>query len=93
MEQELINELIRLIGKMGGKALMKELIEEVDTDGNPKVWTPEELGNALNFVQWQNNYFSRSDVMAIIEILLEKYNLRPEELTSLWKTDRQERRS
>lgn len=75
VEQQLINELIRMIDKMGGKLVMKDLIEQVNTDGDPKSWTPGELESALDYVRWQNSYMSRTDALAIIEILKEKYRI------------------
>lgn len=75
MEQQLINELIRMIEKMGGKAVMNDLIEKVDMDGEPKRWTPEELKKAVEYVKWQNSYFGTADVTAIIQALLDKYQL------------------
>lgn len=75
MEQQLINELIRMIDKMGGRAVMKDLIDQVDTDGNPRHWTPAELEKAIDYVKWQNSYFGTADAMAIIQVLIEKYHL------------------
>jgi hypothetical protein len=75
MEQQLINELIRMIEKMGGKAVMKDLVAQVDTDGDPKHWTEEEIKKAVEYMRWQNSYFGTADVMAIIQLLIEKYNL------------------
>jgi hypothetical protein len=85
MEQQLINELIRMIAKMGGASLVKDLIEQVDHDGDPKSWTPEEIVNAYDYVKWQNTYFGEGDVTAIIGQLSEKYNLDADTLCKIAK--------
>lgn len=74
-EQSLINELILMIAKMGGNAVMKDLIEQVDTDGDPKTWTAEEIARAVDYVKWQNSYFARADAMAVIDRLMANYKI------------------
>lgn len=64
-----------MIGKMGGKAVMKDLIEQVDTDGAPRHWTRDELKEAFEYVKWQNSYFGTADAMAIIQVLMESYKI------------------
>ena len=60
---------------------MKDLIEQVDTDGDPKHWTDDELKKAVDHVKWLNSYFGTADVMAMVQVLIEKYNLPAEAFT------------
>jgi hypothetical protein len=75
MEQQLINALMKLFAKAGGGSLIKDLIQQVDQDGNPKVWTAAEVESAIDFINWQTENFSASEARAIIESLEKKYNL------------------
>jgi hypothetical protein len=43
MGQLLINQLITLICKAGGRSLIQDLIYDTDQDGNEKNWTEDEL--------------------------------------------------
>lgn len=74
-EQQLINALIGMIKKMGGNAVMKDLIEQADRDGDPKRWTEEELKTAIGYVKWQSENIGQPDALAIISILIEKYHI------------------
>jgi hypothetical protein len=78
MEQQLINAFMKLISKAGGGSLIKDLIQQVDENGNPKVWTPSELEKAVTYVYWQTENFGTAEATSIVESLLKKYNLRPE---------------
>jgi hypothetical protein len=77
MEQQLINALMKLFAKAGGGCLIKDLIQQVDTNANPKVWTPSEIENAIQFVNWQISNFGTAEASAITELLMKKYHLRP----------------
>ncbi|HEY0743503.1 MAG TPA: hypothetical protein VGD40_18675 [Chryseosolibacter sp.] len=75
MEQQLINALMKLLSKAGGGSLIKDLIQQVDQNGNPKSWTPSEVSAAIEFVTWQTENFGTAEATAIIETLKKKYNL------------------
>jgi hypothetical protein len=78
MEQQLINAFMKLISKAGGGSLIKDLILQVDENGNPKVWTSSELEKAVTYVYWQTENFGTAEATVMVESLLKKYNLRPE---------------
>ena len=75
MEQQLINSLIKLFAKAGGGSLIKDLIQQVDQNGNPKVWTASEISSAIDFIHWQTENFGAAEARAMIESLQKKYNL------------------
>ena len=77
MEQQLINSLMKLIAKAGGGSLIKDLIQQVDENGNPKVWTNHEVERALSFIQWQTENFGAAEATTMIVNLIKKYNLDP----------------
>jgi hypothetical protein len=75
MEQQFINALLKLIAKAGGGALVRDLIRQVDQDGNPKTWTVSEIEEATAFIQWQTENFGTAEAAAIVESLVRKYKL------------------
>lgn len=75
MEQQLINALMKLFSKAGGGSLIKDLIQQVDQNGNPKVWTPSEIASAVDFINWQTENFGTTEATAMVESLRKKYNL------------------
>lgn len=75
MEQQLINALIKLLAKAGGGSFIKELIQQIDQNGNPKIWTAAEVESAIQFINWHTENFGSSEARAIIETLQKKYNL------------------
>ena len=78
MEQQLINAMMKLLSKAGGGSLVKDLIQEVDENGNPKIWNESEIVKAVSFINWQIDNFGTAEATAIIETLIKKYNLNPE---------------
>jgi hypothetical protein len=80
MEQQLINLLMKLLSRAGGGSFIKDLIQEVDQDGNPKTWTPAELEKAIVHVTRQIENFGTPEASAIIETLTRKFNLRADDL-------------
>jgi hypothetical protein len=75
MEQQLINALMKLFSKAGGGSLIKDLIQQVDQNGNPKIWTPAEIASAIEYVNWQTENFGTAEAEIVIETLQKKYNL------------------
>lgn len=89
MEQQLINALMKLVSKAGGGSLIKDMIQQVDTNGNPKVWTEAEVSRAIEFVNWQTENFGTSEAIIIIQSLLRKYNLRIEDFQTTISSQRE----
>jgi hypothetical protein len=75
MEQQLINAMMKLFSKAGGGSLIKDLIQQIDQNGNPKIWTPTEIKAAVEFIRWQTENFGTAEATAMIETLKKKYNL------------------
>jgi hypothetical protein len=82
MEQQLINALLKLYAKAGGGSLIRDLVQQVDEDGNPKIWTSSEIEKATDFIRWQTENFGTAEATAIIESLAKKYNLDLNDLSS-----------
>jgi hypothetical protein len=78
MEQQLINAFMKLMSKAGAGSLIKDLIQQVDENGNPKTWTDSEINKALDYVSWQTENFGAPEAEVIIETLIRKYNLQPD---------------
>ncbi len=83
MEQALINSLLQLISRAGGISLIRDLISEVDENGDPKTWNVSELQKAVEYINWQADSFGTAEAVAVIDNLLKKYNIR---LDSLQRT-------
>jgi hypothetical protein len=81
MEQQLINALMKLMSKAGGGLLIKDMIQQIDEDGNPKTWTTHEIQRAIDFVTWQTDNFGTAEATSIIETLFKKYKLNPQIFT------------
>jgi hypothetical protein len=75
MEQQLINRLIALICKSGGRPLIQDLLRETDLDGDAKNWTVEEIENAINYLTWINKNFGVADATVIINNLVKDYEI------------------
>jgi hypothetical protein len=80
MEQLLINQLIKLLCKGGGRSLINELLRETDEDGDTKSWTSEEIENATNYLTWVNKNFGAADATTIISNLVKEYNINASQL-------------
>ncbi|HYG17431.1 MAG TPA: hypothetical protein VD816_00820 [Ohtaekwangia sp.] len=78
MEQQLINAFMKLVAKAGGGFLIRELIQQVDDNGNPKIWTPDEIRHAIDYVNLEIDTFGEPEAMMVIGALVKKYNLNPE---------------
>jgi hypothetical protein len=81
MEQQLINALMKLFAKAGGGSIIKDLIQQVDENANPKIWTPAETEKAIAYINWQISNFGTAEASAMVENLMQKYNLRPADFT------------
>jgi hypothetical protein len=81
MEQQLINQLICFIRKSGGESFIKNLLSEVDQNVNDRVWTEEEIVNAVNHLNWVNDFFGKSDATIVISNLLQLYRVDIEDLS------------
>jgi hypothetical protein len=75
MTQELINELIKLLCKAGGETFVGNFQKEVDKDGKYEKWTDVEIGEAVQYIKYMNEYFGKDEAVAIITALIAKYNI------------------
>jgi hypothetical protein len=75
MEQQLINELIRLLCKAGAESFVGNFQKEIDHDGSPGKWTSTEVTEATQYIKYINDYFGRDEAVAIITSLMGRYNI------------------
>ncbi len=75
MEHKMINLLIELLRKSGSEILVKDLLRETDRDAHDRHWTVEEIESACAYLENVNKFFTRADVVFIIENLIKKNNL------------------
>jgi hypothetical protein len=82
MDQQLINALMKLFAKAGGGSMIRDMIRQVEENGNPKVWTDSEMEAAVRYLEHQIEHFGTSDAIIMVQSLLKKYNLRIEDFQS-----------
>ena len=80
MEQQLINAFMKLTAKLGAGEWIKDLIREVDVNGNPKAWTPAEIEDATIFIQQLNDKFGKAEAIRIMKTLMRKFDIDSSEL-------------
>lgn len=80
MEQQLINNLLKLITLAGGGDLVRDLSKDVNDHDNPKSWDTVKVQKAVEITQWQIDNFGTSDAIVIVENLVSAYNLPAEAL-------------
>ena len=75
VEQLLINALVKLTAKIGGGEIIRDMVREVDVNGNPKVWTVSEMEHALHFINDRIEFFDKQQALKVIDILMNKYEI------------------
>jgi hypothetical protein len=87
LEQQLINAFMKLTAKVGAGNLVKELVQAVDHDGNPKAWSAEEMEQAIAFINMQVERFGKNEAAAVVSTLLKKFNLSTEDFNAVTPSD------
>ena len=82
LEQQLINAFMKLTAKVGAGNLVRELIQAVDNNGNPKEWTPSEMEQAIAFINMQVERFGKAEADEVVNTLFRKFNLSVDDLKS-----------
>lgn len=79
-EQQLINAFMKLTAKVGAGHVVKDLIRETDTNGNPKKWTVDEIQHAIQFINQYVDQFGKQDAVGIIKVLMDKFDISTDNL-------------
>ena len=79
-EHALINELIRLLCKGGGETFVGNFQRQIDSDGSDESWTNSEIGEAVSYISYINEYFGKDEAVAIITSLVTRYNINLDDL-------------
>jgi len=74
-EHALINELIRLLCKGGGETFVGNFQRKINSDDNNELWSDKEVGEAIDYISYINEYFGRDEAIAIITSLITRYNI------------------
>jgi hypothetical protein len=82
IEQQLINAFMKFTAKAGAGEVIKDLIQRVDSNGNPKAWTDSEMANAISFLHNRTDNFGRPEAIHIIKTLIDKFSIDREMLES-----------
>jgi hypothetical protein len=80
LEQQLINAFMKLTARMGGGALMRDMIHHIDENGNPKVWSAHEMETAIKFINLHIENFGKAEAIGVISALTNKYEITDEDL-------------
>jgi len=73
IEQQLINAFMKLTAKVGAGDLIRELVQQVDENGNPKAWSPGEMERAIHFINMHVENFGKEEAVAVIRTLMKKF--------------------
>jgi hypothetical protein len=87
LEQQLINAFMKLTAKVGAGNLVKELIQAVDHDGNPKAWSAQEMEQAIAFINMQVERFGKNEAAEVVSTLLRKFNLSIDDFKTVTPSD------
>src|SRR5688500_4305101 len=82
MEQQLINAFMKLTAKAGAGALVRELIQQVDENRNPKDWSRSEMENAIHYINYLVENFGKQEAMVVIRTLMKKFDIETSELAN-----------
>jgi hypothetical protein len=80
LEQQLINAFMKLAAKVGAGELIREMIQQVDENGNPKAWTALEMERATQFINRHIEHFGKADALVVIETLMRKFDITERDL-------------
>jgi hypothetical protein len=83
LEQRLINAFMKLTARIGAGELIREMIQQVDENGNPKAWTPQEMERAIHFIEMHVENFGSAEATAIILTLMKKFEITANDLHSI----------
>ena len=66
---------MKLAAKAGAGNIIREMIQQVEQNGNPKIWTALEMERALRFVNNQVENFGKAEALDVIETLIRKFEI------------------
>jgi hypothetical protein len=81
MEQTLINELIRLMCKGGCESFVGNYQKDMTILGPRANWSPQEIQEAIHYIQYMNEYFGKQEAVAVITSLVSKFHISLDNLT------------
>lgn len=85
-EQQLINAFMKLLAKAGGGEIVREMILRIEENGNPKIWSQQEIEGATHFINHQTENFGKHEAMNVIKILIEKFDISENDIDDLLHT-------
>jgi len=101
MEQDLINELIKqtkfigelmkLVIKLGGETVIRDLVAHMNQTDYTNNWTATEVQRGIEYLKVRNIHFSRPEVISIIEKLVYKHDLKEHDLSGIFQKQEAER--
>lgn len=75
LEQQLINAFMKFTAKAGAGKFIKDLVREIDENGNPKSWTIREMENAIHFLHQRTEGFGKGEAILVVKTLLKKFDI------------------
>jgi hypothetical protein len=80
LEQQLINAFMKLTAKAGCGDLVRDLIQQVDENGNPKMWSASEMEKAIHFINMHVENFGKAEATHIVHTLMKKFDITSNDL-------------
>jgi hypothetical protein len=81
-EQQLINAFMKLVAKAGAGEVIREMIQRIEENGNPKVWTANEIESATHFINHQVENFGKAEALMVVKTLIDKFDIHEQDLHS-----------
>jgi hypothetical protein len=81
-EQQLINAFMKLVAKAGAGEVIREMIQRVEENGNPKVWSANEIERATHFINHQIENFGKAEALLVVKTLIDKFDIHEQDLHS-----------
>jgi hypothetical protein len=82
LEQQLINTFMKFTARAGAGDIIRDLIQKIEDNGNPKSWTPQEMESAIDYLEHRVSTFSKDDALNVIRSLTRKYYISPADLAN-----------
>jgi hypothetical protein len=73
MEQQLINEMIKLMDRVGMAHMIPWMVKKVTEQVEPPLWTAGELQQAIDDVQTATVEFGETQAVALAKALRERF--------------------
>lgn len=94
MEEQVINELIkqtkfigelmRLVIKLGGEPVIREMVSQMNQADYSNNWTATEIQRGIDFLKIRNMHFRKPELLEIMEKFIYKHDVKENEVADIF---------